>query len=84
LGLAITALIVAYIDFSGVFDVPLYNAFVVLCPPSLLCIPYSEVMKDKSGFYFVWSFIGLVNSGLYAVIGAAVVGLWKGSRTKSV
>jgi len=35
-------------------------------------------MKNKGGFYGVWSLIGLVNAGLYAVIGAGVARLlWK-------
>lgn len=78
LGLLVTALIVLYIDLSGEFDVHLYTAFAILCPPSLLCFPFSEAMKDKGGFYAIWSLIGLANAGLYAVIGAAVAGqLWK-------
>lgn len=78
LGLAVTALIPLFMDSSADFDGRLYDAFVILCPPSLLCIPFSEVMKGKGGFYAVWSLIGLANSGLYAIIGAAVAGqLWK-------
>jgi len=34
-------------------------------------------MKDKGSFCAIWSLIGITNSGLYAVIGAAVVGLRK-------
>jgi len=36
-------------------------------------------MKDNGGFYAVWSLIGITNSGLYAVIGAVVVGPQKRS-----
>jgi len=83
LGFVLAALIFLYMSLSGEFDAGLYTAFAILCPPPLLCLPFSEVMKDKGGFYAIWSLIGLLNSGLYAVIAAAVVGLLKGSPTKS-
>ncbi|HLZ50628.1 MAG TPA: hypothetical protein VKP61_07755 [Candidatus Acidoferrum sp.] len=76
-GFVVAALIFLYLNRSGEFDANLYTAFAVLCPPSLLCIPFSEAMKDRGGFYAVWSLIGITNSGLYAVVGAAVVGLRK-------
>lgn len=79
-GLVVTGLIAAYINFSGIFDADLYTAFVILCPPVLLSIPFGEVMKDKGVAYVIWPLIGLLNSGLYAVVGAAVVGLRKKSR----
>ena len=75
-GFVVTGLI-AYMASSGILD------FVIFCPPILLAIPFSEVMKDKSGAYVIWALIGLLNSGLYAVVGAAVVGLRRGPRTKS-
>jgi hypothetical protein len=81
-GLVITAVIVTYLDFSVAFDAPLDALFVILCPPSLLTIPYSEAMNDNGEFYLVWSFIGLLNSWLYALIGAAIAWFWRGSRTK--
>jgi hypothetical protein len=74
LGLGVTTLIVLYIDLSGEFDTGLYTTFAILCPPSLLCFPFSEVMKGRTGFYAIWSLIGLANSALYAIIGAAVAG----------
>ena len=76
-GLVVAALILLYLNLVGEFDATLYTAFAILCPPSLLCIPFSEAMKDKGSFYVIWSLIGITNSGLYAVIGAAVVGLRK-------
>ena len=82
-GFVVAALILLYLNLSGQFNASLYTAFAILCPPSLLCIPFSEAMKDKGGFYAVWSLIGITNSGLYAVIGAAVVGLRTRPRTKS-
>jgi hypothetical protein len=78
-GLVVAAVIFLYLDRSGEFDASLYTAFAILCPPSLLCIPFSEAMKDRSNLYAIWSLIGITNFGLYAAIGAAVVGLRKKS-----
>jgi len=36
-------------------------------------------MKEKAGFYAVWALIALINAGLYAIVGAAFVGLRKRS-----
>lgn len=83
LGFVLAAFIFLYINFVGEFDGDLYTGFAVLCPPALLCFPFSEVMKDKNGLYAIWSLIGFLNSGLYAAVAAAVVGLLKGSPSKS-
>ena len=83
LGFVVAAFFFIFVGVLGIVDGTLYDAMVVLCPPSLLSIPLSEAMKDKSGFYAICSLIGFLNSGLYAVIGAAVVGLRTVSRTKS-
>lgn len=78
LGLAVAALILLWLKYLGEFDATLYTAFAIVCPPALLCITFSEVMKDSVGFYAIWLLIGLTNSGIYAVIGAAIAGqLWK-------
>jgi hypothetical protein len=82
-GLVVAAVIFLYLDHLGQFDANLYTAFAILCPPSLLCIPFSEALKDRGSLYAIWLLIGITNSGLYAVIGAAVVGLRKGPRAKS-
>jgi hypothetical protein len=71
-GLAVTGPI-AFLASSAILD------FVVFCPPILLAIPFSEVMKDKGSAYVIWALIGLLNSALYAVVGAAVAGLRKKS-----
>ncbi len=44
LGLLVTAAIVSYLRLFGMND-DLLTAFVVLCLPSLLCIPFNEAMK---------------------------------------
>jgi hypothetical protein len=79
-GLFVAVLIFLYLNRSREFDANLYTAFAILCPPSLLCLPFSEAMKDNGIFYAVWSLIGITNSGLYAVIGALVVGLRKSNQ----
>ena len=50
-------------------------AFVILCPPSLLSIPFIDVDPGTGGFYLIWAIIGVFNATLYAVIGASVVRL---------
>jgi hypothetical protein len=78
LGLVMAAFFIIFVGILGAEDGDLYDAMLVLCPPSLLTIPFSEVMKNKGGLYVVCLLIALLNSGLYAVIGAAIAGqLWK-------
>jgi hypothetical protein len=81
-GLVVAALVLLYLNLSGLFDATLYTVFAIVCPPSLLCIAFSEVMKGKIGFYTICSLIGLINSGLYALVGAAVAVLRNGPRSK--
>ena len=71
----VSSLVFAYIQFLGFFDATLYTLFAAVCPPSLLCIPLSDVMKEKGSSYAIWLLIGLTNAGLYAVVGSAYVGL---------
>jgi hypothetical protein len=78
LGLLIAAFFFIFVGILGIVDGTLYTAMLVFCPPSLLAIPFSEAMRDKSGFYVICLLIGFLNSGLYALIGAAIAGqLWK-------
>lgn len=51
------------------FNLALWTAFIVLCPPSLLSAPLIDVEPGSSGFTMMWLVIGLVNSGLYGAIG---------------
>jgi hypothetical protein len=77
-GLLVAAFFFIFVGIMGVVDGTLFTAMLVLCPPSLLSIPFSEAMRDKSGFYAVCLLIGFLNSGLYALIGAAIAGQrWK-------
>jgi hypothetical protein len=60
------------------FNLPLWTAFIVLCPPSLLSAPLIDVEPASSGFTMMWLVIGLLNSALYAVVGMVVGKLrWK-------
>ena len=78
LGLLIAAFFVILVGILGSDDGTVYTAILVLCPPSLLAIPFSEAMREKSGFYVICLLIGFLNCGLYALIGAAIAGqLWK-------
>jgi hypothetical protein len=72
LGLLIALFFFMFVGVLGVVDGTLYTAMVVLCPPSLLSIPFGELMKEKTNFYVVSLLIGLLNCGLYASVGAAM------------
>jgi hypothetical protein len=74
LGLAVAAMIFLYINLSGEFYAELYTGFAIFCSPSLLCLAFSDAIKHKDGLYAIWSLIGLLNSGLCAIIGAAIAG----------
>jgi hypothetical protein len=54
----------------------------LLCPAALLCAPlfawaFEAAEAGTSGFYVLWAFVAIVNAVLYALIGAAYVGLRK-------
>ena len=51
-----------------------------LCPASLLCAPlfawaFEAAEPWTPGFYLLWTIVALINAALYALIGAAYVGL---------
>jgi hypothetical protein len=74
LGLLVAAFFFIFVGVLGVVDGTFYTAMVVLCPPSLLSIPLSDMMKDRTSFYAISLLIGFLNSGLYALVGAAIAG----------
>ncbi len=49
--------------------------FIILSPPVLLTFPLLDVEIGTGGFCLLSMVIALLNAGLYAVIGAAYVGL---------
>ena len=49
--------------------------FMILCPTVLLTFPLLDVEIGTGGFYVLWMVVALLNAGLYAIIGAAYVGL---------
>ena len=53
--------------------------FVVLCPPSILSIPFWEPDPDSLPGIVIRSVIGLLNSALYAAIALAI--RWRADRT---
>lgn len=60
------------------FNFPLWMAFIIMCPSSLLSVPLIDVEPGSAGFAIMWLVIGLVNSALYAVIGMVIGKLrWK-------
>jgi hypothetical protein len=83
LGLAICSLFVVYqvvTDSAASPPPPLHSSLltllVALCPPSLLSVPFIDAEVGTSGFYFIWSFIGVLNAALYAAVGALIVDRW--------
>ena len=77
IGFVITAVIWAYSELTDSssprpLNFPLWTAFVILCPPSLLSAPLIDVEPGSTGFTTLWLVIGFVNSVLYAVIGMVV------------
>jgi hypothetical protein len=47
-------------------------ADVTLCPISLLSIVFIDAQPGTGAFYLVWAVIALLNSGLYALVAAAI------------
>jgi hypothetical protein len=82
MGAAITAVCVAYqvlTDSSppSPRDMPLLLIFMILCPGSFLTIPLIDIETGTGGFYVLWTFVALIDAALYALVGAAYVGLRK-------
>ena len=77
LGFAITA---AFVSYQLITDAQasiigrnpaLMLMFVVLCPPSLLSLPF-DAEFGTNGFYYLWTSIGLLNAALYAGVRAFI------------
>ena len=81
LGLAIAAGIYTYFAFFAVrstdLDILVGEVSLILCPPSLLCLWYCGHDVATGFAAAIWSVIGPLNAALYALIGAAYVGLRK-------
>ena len=75
LGLSITALFVVYqlLTEPGVSrDHRVMIGFIVLCPPSLLSVPFLDIEVGTRSFYFMWALIGILNAALYGTITALI------------
>jgi hypothetical protein len=84
LGFAVTTFVVAYQVLTNSYppsdlSMPVFVAFIILCPPSLLTVPFIDAEVGTGGFYFIWFFVGLINAALYAVVGAQILFLLKKS-----
>lgn len=77
LGFAVTA---AFVSYQLVTDPEspisrnplLMLVFVILCPPSLLSLPFRDLEPATNGFYFLWGFIAVLNGTLYASVRAVI------------
>ena len=58
-------------------NLPLWTAFVVLCPPSLLTVPLIDVEPGSMDFAIEWFVVGVLNAALYVAIGGGIAVLWK-------
>jgi hypothetical protein len=81
LGLAIAAI---FFGFSEMDPAPgsfvafvLGGATLLLCPGSLLFVTAIDIEPQTTGFAVMWLIVGLINCAVYAIIGAAYVGLRK-------
>jgi hypothetical protein len=84
LGFSIAAVILAYAELTDAsppppVNVPLWTAFMVLCPPALLSVALIDIEPGSIAFVLLWLIIGLSNSALYAAIGAGVRGMFRKS-----
>jgi len=52
-------------------------ATIILCLGSLLFVTNFDIEPQTTGFAIMWLIIGLINFAVYAVLGAAYVGLQK-------
>lgn len=82
LGFAITAAFVSYQLITDSQSAIGRNSsfmvlFVVLCPPSLLSLPFIDTEVGSSGFYILWGVIGLLNAALYASVRALITRRFK-------
>lgn len=77
LGFAVTA---AFVCYQLVTDAQspigrnpvLMLLFVILCPPSLLSLPFIDTEVGTNGFYILWVIVGALNGTLYACVRALV------------
>ena len=72
LGFLVAVLIWTYSEVSArsphPANVQLWTLFVVLCPPSLLSIPFIDTEPGTFDFAIMWFVIGVVNAVLYGTI----------------
>jgi hypothetical protein len=81
MGFVIAAVIWAYSELTDSsppkpFNSTLWTAFMILCPTSVLSIPLIDIEPGSVDFAIMWSVIGLLNSGLYAVV-AMIIGRFR-------
>jgi len=78
LGFAVTAAFVSYQLVTADSQSPISRnstlmvVFVVLCPPSLLSLPFVDAEVGTNGFYFLWTVIGVLNAAIYASVRALI------------
>jgi len=84
LGVAVSVLFAGYelVDHSSPSNPTVYATLMLLCPASLLFAPlfaqfFEAAEPGAPLFYILWACIALANGALYALVGAAYVGMEK-------
>lgn len=75
------AILLGCVDSGSVhnsLDAGLMAAYVILCPPFLLSVPFFFVAFEAAEYgtllYFaIWGIVALLNAGLYAMIGPPII-----------
>lgn len=86
LGLAIGAALFTYLEFTNYaqLNAVWLGVSVVFCPPSLLSMLFMDIEPHTVEAVVAWSVVGLLNSALYAAIGAVVAKyLWRSDRPRT-
>ena len=86
-GLAITVIFVIYQLLTDSSpppppNMPLLSIFIILCPASLLSVPFIDMEIGTQAFYVIWSIVAVANTLLYAFVGLIVSAL-KALKTTS-
>ncbi len=79
LGVAIATVFFAYFETDPAPGSPIAllagGAALFLCPGALIFVTAIDIEPQTTGFAIIWLVIGLINSVIYALVGAAFVGL---------
>jgi hypothetical protein len=72
-GLAVAGIIFGYLELTGFkrLSPVMVGTATILCPPIWLTVLFFDA-EDRAAIAFVWTLIGIVNAGLYVLVGKLV------------